>query len=321
MTSAISALESKRCFGLRTSVSAVAWNQDGTRLLAAGDASTVLAFDTDRLEASTYPEQRWLYESRSHDKKITSLVSSPTSPEMFATASLDCKLCVYDMRVGPRAMETFPLSSRCLYADWAPDSNTIAVALSSDIAVFVDCLTWKVKNEVDLGNETFQFRWTPDGKRVLFGRSDGSVDCYDWPSFKKIASFKGSVGPNVGVAVDPTSRLYAVSSSDTTLHVWDAATLTNTFTIDRWDVPLQQAEYSFDGQYLAVIGEFDRIDFVEGGNGSQVHSVPTPGVVNDISWHPKRMLLAYAPAKGGRDRYNSSETGPPICVWGFARNK
>lgn len=323
MTRPLSSLESKRCFGHRTSVSAVGWNLDGSRLLGAGDCAGVLIFDTARLEASNYPEQRCLYDCRGHTKTITSLICSPTSPEMFATTGMDQLLNVYDMRVGTRPVHFFTLSSRCLFADWSPDGNTIAVGLASNIVTFVDCLSWKEKSDRKLSfdSNVNQFRWTPDGKRMVFGRGDGSVDIYNWPSLKFSLSFRGNVCASVAVAVDPLARFFAIASLDTTVSVWDSHTITNMFTIDRWEVPLQQVEYSSDGQYLAVIGEFERIDISDAVTGSHVQSINSPSVLVDLAWHPTRNLLAYSPVKHSRDRYNQSENGPPICVWGFARTK
>lgn len=320
----LSSLESRRCYGHRTSVSAIAWNLDGSRLLAAGDSSGVLVFDATRLESSNYPDQRSQFDCRGHSKTISSVVASPTSPDMFVTAGQDQLLNVYDMRIGTRHVHSFTLPSRCLYADWSPDGNAIGVGLASNTVTFIDCLSWKEKVDRKLTFDTSnvnQFRWTPDGRRILFGRGDGSVDIYDWAKHKFSQTFKGNVTACLSVACDPLLRYFAISSTDTTVSIWDSHSIINLFTIDRAEHPVQKVEYSPDGQYLAVISEYERIEITDATVGSHLYSITTPSITTDIAWHPSRNLLAYTPIKGGRDRYNQNETGPPICVWGFTRSK
>lgn len=321
-----SSLESRRVIGHRTAVTEVAWNSDGTRLLAAGDSSgvtSVLVFDTSRLETNSYSEQRHLHELRGHSKKVSALLGSPTSPHMLATASIDCILNVYDTRVGTRPVQAFTFPSACLYADWASDGNTIGVGLTSNTVSFIDCLSWAVRTDKEKTFETdvYQFRWAPDGRRILFGRRDGYAELFEWPSLEMVINFRGNVANCLTVAFDPKSRYFAVASLDTTVSVWDAHSITNLFSIDRWEFPLRHVAYSYDGRYLAIAGDFDRIDLTDVDEGSHLHSITTPSFVTSIAWHPSRPLLAYSPDKGGRDRYNTSESGPPICVWGFTRSK
>lgn len=314
-------LESKRCFGHRTNVTAVAWNLDGSRLLSAGDASTILIYDTARLQASVAPERRFLYECHGHNKNIEAVVASKTSPDMFVTGGVDCMFNVFDTRVGTHPIQTRSTGAKCLFADWAPDGNTFAVGLSNNTVCFVDCLTWEIKKKMPFDGEVNQFRWTADGKRILFTRGDGSVDVHEWPSLNHMISFKGNVNTCMGIACDPKGRYVAVTSLDTCVSVWDSVSLSNIFTIDRWEMPVQQAEYSFNGEYLALIGDYERIDITESVTGTLVHSIATISLLNNMAWHPSSLLLAYSPIKSIRERYNNAPPEPATFVWGFPRSK
>ncbi|KAI0567500.1 THO complex subunit 3 [Gracilaria domingensis] len=313
-------LESKRCFGHRSSVTAVAWNLDGSRLLAAGDASTVLVYDTQSLAMSTRPERNFLHECHGHTKNIEAMVPSQTSPDMFVTGGVDCLINVYDTRTGSRAIHSVPTDSKCLFADWAPDGNTVAIGLSSNMIYFVDCLSWTVRKKMPFDVEVNQFRWTPDGRRIMFTRGDGSVDAFSWPSLDHIITIQGHVDACFGVACDPKGRFVAIASLDTCVSIWDSMSLSNVFTIDRWEKAVQLVDYSYEGQYLAMTGDMEKIDITDASTGSLVHSISTVAVLNGFAWHPSRLLLAYAPVKlGGRDRYGTEQ--PATYVWGFPRTK
>lgn len=296
------------------------WNLDGSRLLSAGDATSVLIYDTARLEASMRPERNFTHECRGHTKNIEVLISSTTSPDMFITGGLDSLINVYDIRTGTRPIASIKTDSKCLFVDWAPDGNTVAVGVASNTVYFVDCLTWTVKLKKTFEGEVNQFRWSNDGKRVYFTRGDGSVDTYLWPSFDHLLTFRGNAETAMGIACDPQNRFVAVSGLDCCVSVWDALSLSNIVTIDRGENPVQAVEYCADGNYMALIGDYERIEIVDSVSGGLVYSISTPGMLNNISWHPKRFLLAYAPIGGGKGgRYGGNEMGPATYVWGFPR--
>lgn len=325
--SSLSSLDTKRFNGHRTAVTAVAWNMDGTRLLSSGDSSSVLLFDTTYLDQSTSNNnstERYIHECRGDSKKISALLPSPTSPFMLSTASFDNSLNVFDTRVGTRPVHTFKLPSACLYADWSPDGNTIGICLASDTISFIDCLSWSIRTDKSKhfdNGDVNQFRWTPDGKRLLFSRYDGSCDLIEWPSLNHIISFRGNVSNNLTVACDPKSKYFAVASVDTTVSIWDSSSLTNLYTIDRRDVLLKFLSYSADGKMLAIAGDFDGVDLVDSEHGSLLYCVPAGSFVTSIAWHPSKSFLAYSTSKNVRERYNSSETGQPVCVWGIPRQQ
>lgn len=316
-------MEPKRLFGHRNAVTAVTWNVDGSRVLAAGDSSSVLIYDATRLESSSYQDQRFVDECRGHTKKISALMASPTSPYMLATAGFDNLLNVFDTRMGGRAVQSFTFKSPCLHADWAADGNTIGVGLASDTVSFIDCLSWTVRTDKEkvFDGDVNQFRWTPNARRILFGRANGYVELYEWPSMDLILTLQGNVGSCLDVSWDPSFRYFAVASVDTTVSIWDANSMTNIFTIDRWEISLHHVAYSYDTGFLAVAGDFDQIDIVDADDGSHKLSIPTPAPVSSLAWHPSRHLLVYSLTKGGRERYNTSESGPPIYIWTLNRNK
>ncbi|CDF35308.1 THO complex subunit 3-like [Chondrus crispus] len=309
-------LETKHFLGHRKVVSAVTWNLDGTRLAAAGDNTGLLIWDAEHIEANARPERRVLHECRGHSKNIEVVLSSPTSPYMYATAGLDNLVNIFDIRADTRPSASITTDSKCLFGEWAPDGNSIAIGTDTNNLYVVDCLSMKISKKFPFEKDFNQFRWSVDGKRMYLTRGDGSVDVDEWPSMKPLTSMRGHARACVGIACDPKSRFIAVTSMDTCVSIWDALSVTNIFTIDRWEVPVQQAEYSHDGQYLALLGECQHIDITESTTGGLRYSIPTGAKVNDMAWHPSQNLLAYAPLP---PRYPPADYQPAVCVWGLAR--
>lgn len=309
-------LETKQFFGHRKTVSAVTWNLDGTRLAAAGDNSGLLIWDAEHVDANARPERHWIHECRGHSKNIEVVLASPTSPYIFATAGLDNLVNIFDVRADTKPSASITTDSKCLFGEWAPDGNSIAVGTDTNNLYFVDCLSLKVSKKVPFDADFNQFRWSVDGKRLYLTRGDGSVDVDEWPSMKPLTSIRGHARACVGIACDPKARFVAVTSMDTCVSVWDAMSLTNIFTIDRWEVPVQQAEYSHDGQYLALMGESQHIDITDSTTGALWYSIPTGTKVSNMAWHPSQNLLAYTPLP---PRYPPADYHPAVCVWGLGR--
>lgn len=314
----LSALETKQYYGHRTKVSAVAWNLDGSRLVAAGDASGLLVYDTERIEANGRPERRWMHEFRGHSKNIEVVMASTTSPHMFASAGQDSLINIFDVRTDSRPVESITTDSGCLFGEWSPDGNSVVVGADTNNLYIVDCLSWKVSKKIPFDGEINQFRWSADGKTLFFTRGSGCIDVFDWPSMKPFTTLRGHVEACLGIASDSKGRFIAVTSLDTCVSIWDAVSLTNLFTIDRWEAPVQLAEYSHDGHYLALMGESEHIDITDSTNGTLLFSIPTGTLPNNMAWHPRQRLLAYSPSSP-RERYPPAEHQPMTCVWGLSR--
>lgn len=312
----LSSLDTKHFYGHRKSVSAVAWNLNGSRLAAGGDNSAILIWDTDTFESGSRHERRWIYECRGHTNNIEVVLASPTSPDIFASAGLDCRVNLYDVRTGPNPTVSITTDSTCLFGEWGPDGNSIAIGSSTNNLYLIDCLSQRVTKKIPFDGEVNQFRWSKDGKRLHLTRGEGCVDVYEWPSMKMITALRGHSNSCMGIACDPLGRFVAVTSLDTCVSTWDATSLTNMFTIDRWETAVQQAEYSFDGKYLALMGDSHYIEITDSSTGTSWYSIPTASKVNYMAWHPRRNLLAYTPAA---PRYPTADYQPATCVWGLGR--
>lgn len=314
----LSGLDTKQYFGHRKKVSAVTWNLDGTRLAAAGDqGSSILIWNTETMEANNRPESNHLHECRGHTDNIEVLLGSPTSEHIFASAGVDCCFNAYDTRTGRDPMFSVTLDSPCLFGAWTPDGNAIAIGSSSNNLYIIDSLSQKITKTLPFDHEVNQFCWSIDGKWLFIATGQGTVDVMEWPSMKKYWTLGKHMRACMGVARDPKDKFIAVTSMDTMVSVWDAQTLSNIHTIDRFRTPVHIAEYSCDGEFLALAGDSPGIEINEASSGILRHTIPTTSSINYMAWHPKKPLLAYTP---NAPKYPSSDFQPPTCVWGFSRS-
>jgi WD40 repeat protein len=105
------------------------------------------------------------------------------------------------------------------------------------------------------GNELLFYlgvAFSPDGRRVVTGRSDGAVQLWDKDSGVQLGpTLIGHTGEVHGVAFRPDGRQFATASSDGTLRLWDATAGIPSHGPDRDAVTVM---FSPDGRRVAVAG-------------------------------------------------------------------
>lgn len=62
--------------------------------------------------------------------------------------------------------------------------------------------------------------FTRDGRYVVSGGDDGTVEVWDVSTGTEIRSFDGHAGAVTGVSVSPSGRYVASSSADGTVKIW-----------------------------------------------------------------------------------------------------
>lgn len=222
---ALVGLSSRAVFGHRKSITSVAWNSSGEKLLVAGDSAGVRVFDAAGLNTRDLNERdSTLYDG--HRDSIEALVSSPACPHSFATAALDQTANLYDLRAGPRPTKSVKLCSGGIHVAWCPDGSCIVVGDNKDKLYVVEARRfegarpspkelsdakliaprWERKTMIN------QMQWHRTGKVLFLARGDGQVGAYTWPGMDHIQYLSGHRANCLSIAVDPTGR-YVSSAS------------------------------------------------------------------------------------------------------------
>jgi THO complex subunit 3 len=314
----------------KSAVTTVDWSCDGARLLAGGDSATVRAYETDRLAQRDVLYDRECVAYGGHKAQIEHVVASPKDSHRFATTGYDNVINMYDARRGTGPTRTLPLGKReGVSMAWSDDGKWIVTGDAADAIRIVDVEKGEVVRMAERSAEVNQMRWARQGNLMYLALGDGRVEVVSWPKMKHQRYLLGHRGRCLCIAVDPAGRRFAVSSTDTLVTSWNALTLNCEYVIDRADREVACMDYSFNGSYLATASAGGDIEISLAHNGTRLVTVPTPGPVRDMRWHPQRLLLAYcvmgdrgAPRPPPASRLYPNAPPPPLpqaktYVYGF----
>jgi hypothetical protein len=116
------------------------------------------------------------------------------------------------------------------------------------------------------------------------------------------------------VSLCPTGARFATGGADASVCVWSSQDLVCRRTMGRLDWPVRAVGFSHDGVLLAAGSEDAEIDVFRAETGGPVASIPVNAPVNDLAWHPRKYLLAYA--CDDKDQRSGKDEGS-LRVWGL----
>ena len=99
--------------------------------------------------------------------------------------------------------------------------------------------------------------YSPDGRRIASGSSDGTVRVWDAESSESLVVFRGHEDSVTSVSYSPDGRRVASGSEDCTVRVWDAASGHELFTYREHVAAVTSVSYSPDGRRITS-GSRDR---------------------------------------------------------------
>jgi eukaryotic-like serine/threonine-protein kinase len=213
-------------------VLAVAWSPDG-QVVASSEGGPALEYPyaVQVWEAET---ARQVFTYRDHSAACYALAWSPDGTRL-ASGSYDSSLHVWEWGSGKRSA-TYRHPGWIHAASWSPDGTRIAVALDDFMVQIWDVLTHRphqVLQAHDGKTSFFPFSYTaalaysPDGRCLLTGSSDGVVMIFDTASGEPLFTKALAEEPDrahaegiVAVAWSPVQELIALAVLDGTVRIW-----------------------------------------------------------------------------------------------------
>jgi WD40 repeat protein/DNA-binding SARP family transcriptional activator len=162
---------------------------------------------------------------------------------------------------------------------------------------------------------------TADGRTLITASVDGRAILWDLAGDRRLdrrfpvgVSFDVPFTPR-GIAVSPDGRTLALTESDGTVDLIDAATLQRRAVLRALPAAATAVAFSPDGRLLAVTGASDRITLWNARTLAPAGELPMPVNSDAIAFSPDGKLLAAAE----EDVANPLNKGGPLRVWNVPR--
>ncbi|CAD6184712.1 unnamed protein product [Caenorhabditis auriculariae] len=290
----------------------IAWNSDGTKLVCGAQDRRV------SIATVEHSRLRWSSVGSSHSDSVEQVACSKSNVNLFASASLDKSVCLWDVRHSkPQARINTKAAN--MFVAWSPDDKYVIYGDKDDRLFSVDRRTYTVCKSYDLRVHCNEFVFLPNSPFLLVTTALGRVEVLKCVNgeFEQTTQIQAH-SPQVDcqtVAVSRDGKRMAVGATDAACSIWDVEELICERVVGRLDYPIRSVSFSCDGQLLAAGSEDHSIDISYVNDGSRVHDLKIDGETFSVAWHPTQLLLAYA-ASNVHDKRDSAS----VKVFGYSGN-
>jgi WD40 repeat protein/serine/threonine protein kinase len=206
----------------------VAFHRDGKWFASSSYQPVIQCFD-----ATTAEEVRPPF--RDHNLVIHGLAFSPRGRDLLASADVDSKVRLWDVRTGQELCVLVPQhAARAVCVAFSPDGELLASGSWDRTIKVWETDTWKLVH--DLHNPTGAIQCVtfgpenehrPRSRRVAWGGTDGLVKVWD-EATREEHTFRGHTGWVQGVSFSPDGKQLASASADGTVKIWNVPPLPGT---------------------------------------------------------------------------------------------
>ncbi|CAI2321924.1 unnamed protein product [Caenorhabditis sp. 36 PRJEB53466] len=274
----------------------VAFNCDGTKLVCGAFDKKVSVANVDggRLRFS------WV--GSSHQSSVEQVACSEKQPNMFASASADRNICVWDIR---QSKPTHRISNKVgnFFISWSPCDSYFIFLDKENRLQTVDVRNYEVVNTHDMKIFSHELAFHPISNHVFVAESSGRVEILKFAggSLEPVTFIQAHSHQVdcLALSISKDGRRLAVGASDASCSIWDLEELICERVIPRHDYGIRAVSFSCNGQLLASGSEDHSIDIAYVPDGSRCHEIKHNGETFSVTWHPHSLLLAYTASSNG----------------------
>src|SRR5579883_477238 len=246
-----SAEEIGRLLGHTGMCRALAFSDDGKRLVSGGVNRTVKEWDV-----SAKKELTTLRQDEAPRELPAPLAIAATPDGSLVAVATEEGVILRDGRTGEPRGRFAGHEDAVTCVAFSRDGKTLATGSADKTIKLWDIATAKVTFTLKgHTNWVYAAAFSPDGKTLATGGYDKTVRLWDTTTGKEIASFEAHRGSVRAVAFSPDGKSLATGGSDRTVKVWDSGTRVLRHTLKSHRGSVRAVAFSPDGKTLASGGE------------------------------------------------------------------
>jgi WD40 repeat protein len=178
---------------------------------------------------------------------------------------------------------------------WSYDGKTIALATSLGVYLYT-ATTLEQKHFIPTDAEVYAIALDPPGTLLAASLGDNSIRIWDARGWQPIFTFSKHHQPVLHLTFSPNGRMLASLGRDGMLHVWNAGTGTEIYSL--MVAPDSRFAFSPDGQFIANGGgKFNRhVQIYDASNGKLARHIEIAPDMGGMTFSPNSQWLAFAEA-------------------------
>jgi WD40 repeat protein/serine/threonine protein kinase/tetratricopeptide (TPR) repeat protein len=281
-------LELRTLKGHTQSIASVAFNPDGSRLVAADYDGTIKVWDT-----ASGQELRPLNVTGA----VSSVAVSPGASRV-ASASLDGTIKVWDTISGEELHTLKGHTGRVRRVAFSPDGSRLVSASGEDGTIMIWDLATGKEPRTFKGHTgvVVSVAFSPDGSRLAGSDEDGVIKVRDATSGQELLRLKGHTGDILSMAFSPDGSLLAsAGTEDRTIRVWTTASGQELLKLKGHTSYIESVAFSPDGSRLASASRDQTIKIWDTASGQELRTLKGHiDAVFSVTFSPDGSRLASA---------------------------
>jgi len=290
----------------------LAWNCNGEKLASGSQDTDVRVWTNVEKRNMSHQDSLAL---KGHTMNVNQVCWHPTNPDLLVSPSEDKSVRLWDTRTGSCAAN-LDGKYEGFTSTWHPDGNTIIcggkASDTMDVLLLIDARKPKIKKIVKFHYIVNEISFNKEGNHFYLTSGPGELEIWNWPEFKAIKSISAHTSPIYCINFSPNGKNFALGSADSLVSLWDVSDHVCLRTFGNLNGNIKSVSFSHDNQLLAAGSDDNYIDISHMESGEHIHSLNNEGPINNIAWHPTKLILAYT----GRDKDRHDRETGAIKIFG-----
>ncbi|HEY4032635.1 MAG TPA: protein kinase [Ktedonobacteraceae bacterium] len=258
---------------------------------------------------------------------------TPPSSQLFPPSSLITPSDPPSQRATETPPAGYPSHMPAFQLTRRPSRRTVIVGLVG-LTLVGSGITWFAtsRQRIPLGTLLYIYRghsnavasvaWSPDGKRIASGSTDGTVQVWNAADGSNAYTYKGHSDVVWSVAWSPDGKHIASGSWDKTVQVWTAADGSNIYTYKGHSSSVESVAWSPEGKHVASGSDDNTVQVWTAADGRNIYTYKGhSSSVYSVAWSPDDKRIASGSNDGTVQVWNATDGSNVYTYKGHNNNR